>query len=345
MFHERIRLLASFAACALLAGCALDASPPDEDDESVATASEPIVNGAAVQSQSLLAKSTVAVWSPQGGGMWSNCTGVIVGWKYVITAAHCKSMAGGYVEFYDGPFPTGATRNVIDVDLPQGVYPGDEDYTDINGKFADIALLTLDGGIPSTSKSAELPLSYPGNNVSGNMVGRGRHQNCDPAWTCIDGQPNPYEELRYFTTTTYSSDNNDGHFLLNSANANKGDSGGPFFTYNSSTGRERVHGVLYGAVWEWAQHTKYTSVEFHLSWLLQRMSYTGGMIISDDAVRAGSTYSAFYNTDWRRCALACAQDSTCKSFSQWLGTVCELKNTTPSTSTLVGATSGTKWSL
>ncbi|APR85160.1 Hypothetical protein A7982_10509 [Minicystis rosea] len=338
-------------ASLLVAGCAVGAGESGAEPEDVANASAPIVDGTSVTSGSLLAKSTVGVWFKDhldpwtGKWVYNNCTGVIVGSRHVVTAAHCKPKVGGTVKFYTGNLPTGTTRTVNMVDLRPGVDPDDDHLDDASGDFADIALLTLDTAIPSTSVAAELPLSYPGNDVNGYIVGRGNHDSCNPAWSCIDGQPNPDEDLRYFVSHTYSSDNEDGHFLVDDPNVNHGDSGGPFFTYNATTGRMRVHGDLYGIIVEWGAHAKYTSIEHHLSWLLQKMSYTGGMTIDAGSDRPGSTYAAILTDDFRRCALACAQDSACKSWSHYdLGaaSTCNLKNAVPAKTSVSYARSGVK---
>ena len=76
--------------------------------------------------------------------------------------------------------------------------------------------------------------------------------------------------------------------LVNDPNVNRGDSGGPFYTWNVATNRMRVHGVLYGTTS--GEYAKYTSVEHHLSWILATMSYTGGMI-NETATSAGRSSS------------------------------------------------------
>jgi hypothetical protein len=78
------------------------------------------------------------------------------------------------------------------------------------------------------------------------------------------------------------------------------------------------------------------------------MDYKGAMIINSDTARIGNSYSSVLQpvgTNWRRCALACAQDPVCSSFSYSQLGVCSLNDNTPSTTALPGATSGTKWSL
>jgi hypothetical protein len=115
-----------------------------------------------------------------------------------------------------------------------------------------------------------------------------------------------------------SGDNGGGDFLLNETNVNPGDSGGPFYTWNPSTGRYRVQGVLYGIPFDLSNltlHAKYTSVEAHLTWILQTMGYTGGFISSPGYVRQTPAYLTWSTTNRLRCTLSCAQDAACKTYN------------------------------
>ncbi|WP_437577823.1 trypsin-like serine protease [Sorangium sp. So ce887] len=346
------------AASYSIAGCVLDA--PNGTDthlgaEHTNEHAEALTNGESpVADNSSLARSTVRVktqthpsWFPPGFDLVDYCTGVIVGPRHVLSASHCIPPAGDTtVTFYNGPLPTGDFATAIAAVAPSGVELGsysDDGRRDTNGKFADIAILTLDSDIPSYTRPALLPLGYPGNDVSGYMVGIGYH----------DNQPNDDDwDMRKRSETTYSSDVNDGHFLVNDGhlltdwpNVSHGDSGGPFLVGASTPGRYVVHGVAASAVDEWGTwKTKYTSIAYRLNWVLSKISYTGGMTRNVGVQLVSSSFIIDPSVDHsRKCALHCEHTPSCSSYSYSLtGQLCTLNLGSATPETASGFVSGEK---
>jgi hypothetical protein len=326
------------AAIALLSGCA---SAGDASDEAIGTVTQPLnYNATLVAEGAGLAKVTVRVFDDAG----ASCTGVIVGARHVLTAAHCMSAKNGAkVGFYNGPIETGDTRTIVDATAPDGVTLGSQtDLADDNGKFADIAVLKLDSNIPSYAESALLPTRYPGNNASGVMVGTGLSNNV-AGWD---------KKLRRVSSTTYSSDPNDGHFLVNDGHlltdlpiGNFGDSGGPFLRWDAGLARYVVHGILSGAVDEWATwKEKYTSTSFRVAWLLDAIEYTGGMISIPNKIRMGWTGVPLIVWTNRVCSLECVSTVGCVATSFVPGS-CFLLSSAPSPQAAAGWTTSAKFIL
>ena len=240
--------------------CAMEQGYPDETGEA------PAEDGVAQSDQAL--KTGWPVPSGHIHGRTSaqipGCTAVIIGKRDMLTAAHCNPQAGAPVRFYNGSTRLPFDGNMIAWrSVRPGVNIGARDYTDSAGKFADIAYLRLTADIPSTSRIARLPKSFPGNNRWARRVGAGNH----------NSGGNPERVLHYDNATTYSAHVNDGHFLVSESDVDFGDSGGPLHIWasNGQSSAYEVQGVLFGTAWEWAWRSKYTSTLHHIDWIAARI--------------------------------------------------------------------------
>jgi hypothetical protein len=325
----RHALLASLIGAAFLAGCASEGELGFESEEAAASDgqealgenSQAISNGGQFADASMnFSHTTVSIWSRHELGN-RYCTGTIVGARHVITAAHCAPKTGHLVRFYDGAHVRAPSESRVitriykrarvnpienhpDWDLFRpSSWNWDSGMFDENGKWADLLVLELDREIPSYAWAADLPLSYIGNGAqssAGYQVGSGLHNDA----------ANDAALLKWRTSKVYSSDDNDGHMLVDSSDVNSGDSGGPYYTLTN--GRLVVHGALTGTRFEWAARSKYTSVAKHVTWILHAMGVTAPQANVD---RGGTPYAVLSSTSALDCALKCAQDARCKAYT------------------------------
>ncbi len=331
-----IRNLTGLGALAFAMGCIAPADEATVEGEAMVAEDGPVGDApSAITSGSLavtwMQQRSVVVRTPANPG--GACTGVIISNTHVLTASHCKVTQDGNssVLFYrNSTVPSGASDVVTQVQLMPGVAPLADDTTDINGDFADFAVLTLTSPIPSTSVVAPLEIFYPGSSASNTQIGRGGH----------DGLPNGTNVLKFAQNNYYSSDNSVGFFYTNDDRTNGGDSGGPIFT-NASL---QLQGVLWGS---WlvagAMRDKYTAVSFHLPFILNAIGFTGSFTsITPNVIRNGTTIRSIITTDIRTCKLDCMQNSTCVAFDFRPAplNICTIHSTLGGTLSFSGATSG-----
>ena len=293
-----VRNVSAFCVLALATGCIAPADGSDgaEEDGPVGSASSEIINGSIATT--FMQQRAVMVQSPGG-----TCTGSIIDNSHVLTAAHCLVQANlSTVSFYgSNSLPNGITAKVTQVQLVPGVFPFSGDFTDSNGNWADIAVLTLNSTIPATSVVAQLGIIYPGSDAFGFEVGRGRH----------DGLSNPSNQLRFALNGLYSDDNSVGFFYTNDERTNLGDSGGPIYVNG------QIQGTLTGTrSVALATRDEYTAVSFHLPFILNAIDFTGSFSsLSSGVIRSGAAIESLATSNVRTCKLDCMQHSSCVAFS------------------------------
>ena len=248
-------------------------------------------------------------------GEWKRfCTGTLIDDDHVLTASHCQATTSHRVAFYTVPnqMDTSRMRAIEAVGVQPGVHPGDADYENTSGKFADIAILRLTATVGAPAVVAQLKWTYPGSDYASTKVGAGRHS--DPGAADQD----TVAQLRQIADRTDSPDDNDGSFLARGQDVDPGDSGGTLYTPGSNGVGLWVTGVLYGYTWDWDSATYrdlYTSVPEHLDWILDVINYAwSGGTVSTGRIRSGTPFSTFTSSELV-CRYACDRTSACEAYN------------------------------
>ncbi len=279
------RLGSILVAAALSGGCLGD---PSAD---TGTTREAIINGQAAQD-----------WMRRRVATLGNCTAVIVGPRHLLTAAHCKKAVGNSVRFFDAVNADGQVlpntdeanrRTITAVALRPGVDPVADDFRDVNGDFADVAVLTIDAPAPAFTRVTAFALSHPSVNITAPTVafavGRGGHT----------PTPNTNGRLEFASNVITDGDVSDGRFETMFNVVNPGDSGGPILH------DRKLLGVLWGH--DGQGGNLYTSTVRHLGFILDRMGFTEstGYAVLAGRSMSGTSAESLVVTERRRCALAC----------------------------------------
>jgi hypothetical protein len=269
-----------------------------------------------------------AVLTNLGTRETARCTATLIGPRHVLTAARCKPLVNERILFYTSSVASeGSARVIAAVSYPPGVNPNTNDFTDTNGKFADMAIVRLTANAPSTSIAATLAWKYPGGgDDTGIKVGAGDHQT-----------PSSDTMLRQISDLTYSDHGNDGHFLTEGQQTNTGDEGGPFYYQN------RVLGVLHGSVWEWANRDKYASTAIRLSWMLQNSGYAwSGWVRNSERIWGGTIIDHFHSSS-AVCQYACDKTGSCIAYTHGEGYCRMYSNVTETLDEFFGYQTGRKF--
>jgi hypothetical protein len=281
------------SALVLLAGCIAEPVTGEAITE---------INGASATQADLWHQSRAGTGLINTNGSPS-CTTTKIAPGFLLTSAHCPFYAGRAVHYYgvdDWHLWTQNTSNVVKETVPPGVVNdvtcGGKD--DSHGNFADVSVVEVDREDTDDVK-AVMEWQYPGPDAEGEKVGAGRH----------DDNVNTTGLLKQVPGITASGDDSGGGFHTTKNETDSGDSGGPFYVNG------RVLGVLNGTCND-ATVAGYTSIPFHLAWILDTIRYHwAGMDPITRQYYGNSLVPSFHADTEKVCQYACEARKECLAYN------------------------------
>jgi hypothetical protein len=295
----------------LVAAC-LDQEQIGTDDEGTTTQE---INGPSSLASSWQRSRAIALSNPVNPNLFF-CTATRIASRWAITALHCTASGGAAVgttaNFYDpatGSLSGSAT--VVAVKTRPGTNANlcvsggitISHCYDSTGHVADIALLELanftvdpPSGDPLDAPQAIMAWAYPGHDIPGQKVGAGQH----------DGNPNPTAKLLQVADETADTSDSIGDFHTADIRVDPGDSGGPFYV------DKQILGDLYGNTSLFS--ATYTSVPFHLDWILKSIGYHWVGTPSEAGIAYNGTQLASVVGTEAVCQYACENTTNCEGY-------------------------------
>jgi len=286
-------LFAAAAICLPLVACIADPDPADQIATDPSEINGPVFKPSAIHVVLAMSKS-------QGGG----CTATVIDDNHALSALHCNWQPGQSVFGYlsANSFDPSLQHTVTAVARRPGTQwspTGTQDWTDSNGDFADIVVITFSPALTGFAFSAQLAWKFPAPGTPGVKIGAGQH----------NGVANPRGSLLAVNDTQESSDDSGGGFHTGHVRVDPGDSGGPFYVNTF-----QVLGTLTGTVND-IVHARYTSVPHFIDWILSSMGFAWDGLPLQAGVRRTGVGVDVFTSSLKTCEYACTRDVDCRAFS------------------------------
>jgi hypothetical protein len=253
------------------------------------------------EEQEIQGGSYASSFQRQRAAKLRNCSATVITSRHAITAIHCNPAVGDSISLYGSSVvPTSsATITAVTIRAGTAIYAdGGEDWTDLEGRLADFAILEFSPA--RRGSAADLAWAYPGSDRTGFVVGAGDH----------DGNDNTNGLLLQSSAETFSDDDDSGGFYTNVHVTNGGDSGGAFYESN------RLLGVTHGAHWLGVWRGRFTSVAEHLPFILGAIDWDWSGTSPEQRFRTGENLQLFVGTQ-KVCQYACTKTSACVAYN-WM---------------------------